>query len=566
MRGPGGHAHGQRAVQRLARGVEHEQLHRPADALGQGQGRLGVGVGRHHGEFLSAIARRDVRTAHRARQNGPHPAQHLVAHCVAVGVVDPLEVVHVQHEYRTGLPGADGHVHQARALAHQVAPVGQPGELVRHRRALQLGHRVVHLLLHGAEGVQQDLDLLGRSVVLDQGAGHVEIPVGHAFGVAGQLRQGPLHGARQAQQHRRQQQQRRQRPAQQHGQQHVIRLHGQGVVHLRDDQPVPALAPARRAQDLLSQIVRIRPIGRLAQHGVVKQPRLDLQGPDGRALDAAHGLQFVQVPGIGDHQPVLAHDVRLAVRPGGEAVQQVVDGRQEHGDQDDAAEAAVRERHGVGEDDDRPPGGPADDHPADVRAPGLGVQEVFAVAHVHPLRGVAVVDDPAVRPGQDHARDVRVRGLIQAEKILDVAHVPRARGFGLGQEGHVALPLAQPGFHELPLQARVLPQLGHAGVEHGAFDVDHQDARGQGHGQRDQEEGVESDPAPDGRRGEEFRHCCTSCFLCGARSGRGRRTDAVPDTIPKHAAGQSGIALCGAVGPAARKNAAARCPRPKSPV
>ena len=62
-------------------------------------------AGRHHdAELLAAEAADDVRAAQRAAEKIGEVAKHLVAGPVAVDVVDPLEVVDVEHQHRDGVP------------------------------------------------------------------------------------------------------------------------------------------------------------------------------------------------------------------------------------------------------------------------------------------------------------------------------------------------------------------------------------------------------------------------------------------------------------------------------
>ena len=72
-------------------------LDRLAHALGQQRGALDVGLGQHHRQLLAAVAGRLVDVARQVAQHAGHRGQHLVALLVAVLVVDPLEVVDVEH-------------------------------------------------------------------------------------------------------------------------------------------------------------------------------------------------------------------------------------------------------------------------------------------------------------------------------------------------------------------------------------------------------------------------------------------------------------------------------------
>src|SRR5438477_338552 len=79
-------------------GVDGLLVDARADALGEnGGGGMAIGPGQEDGELLAAVAAQHVdRSQGRAAAIG-QPAQHLVAHRVAVLVVDALEVVHVEH-------------------------------------------------------------------------------------------------------------------------------------------------------------------------------------------------------------------------------------------------------------------------------------------------------------------------------------------------------------------------------------------------------------------------------------------------------------------------------------
>ena len=79
-------------------------------------------AGKHQREFFAAIAI-GLAAARHAPQLRGHHAQHLIAHVVAMGVVERLEMVHIGHRQR---------VHAAHALQALVqrAPPRQAGQLV----------------------------------------------------------------------------------------------------------------------------------------------------------------------------------------------------------------------------------------------------------------------------------------------------------------------------------------------------------------------------------------------------------------------------------------------------
>ena len=61
-----------------------------------GAGRLG----KEDRELLTAVARHRIGAAQHLRDQLRHVSQHLIPRLVTVGVVDPLEVVDVDHQQR----------------------------------------------------------------------------------------------------------------------------------------------------------------------------------------------------------------------------------------------------------------------------------------------------------------------------------------------------------------------------------------------------------------------------------------------------------------------------------
>ena len=77
---------------------QRERLDALTHALGQVEGALEVGAGQHHRELLAAVAGGRVDVARALAQDASDLAQHDVALLMAVGVVDALEVVDVEHD------------------------------------------------------------------------------------------------------------------------------------------------------------------------------------------------------------------------------------------------------------------------------------------------------------------------------------------------------------------------------------------------------------------------------------------------------------------------------------
>ena len=157
------HADAQRDVELAAgqreRGREHARVP-PRRLLRRGRG---VHAARHHHELVAA------ETAHRLprRAHAFHPPRHrhqqLVPQRVPVGVVHGLEVVEVAEQHRrAALAAGDGQQLPVQPL-QQVAPVGQAGEAVLARLALE--HPAVGVLALAQRALGGDL----RREVLELG-------------------------------------------------------------------------------------------------------------------------------------------------------------------------------------------------------------------------------------------------------------------------------------------------------------------------------------------------------------------------------------------------------------
>ena len=134
--------------------------------------------GQQHDELLAAVARDDVHRALLPLEQAGELLEHPVAHQVAVGVVDLLEVVDVDHHAgeHGGVPG--GAVHLLLQLLHQRAAVEAVGEriglgqlphlLLAHDRVLEVvrllerRHRRVDHLLGELDVLLVERRVLGR--------------------------------------------------------------------------------------------------------------------------------------------------------------------------------------------------------------------------------------------------------------------------------------------------------------------------------------------------------------------------------------------------------------------
>src|SRR4051812_22684298 len=103
--------------------LDAELLDGLAHALGGQLRALQIGLGQDHGHFLAAVARGLVDVARQLSQHARDLAQDDVSLLVAVGVVDRLEVVDVEHDQRDRLVEAAGTLDLARERVVEVAQV-----------------------------------------------------------------------------------------------------------------------------------------------------------------------------------------------------------------------------------------------------------------------------------------------------------------------------------------------------------------------------------------------------------------------------------------------------------
>ena len=103
---------------------------RGTQALGGKHGRLQVGVGADDEEFLASDPADAVAPPCRFAQHVGDFAQHMITGGVAVGVVDVLEMVDVDHHHGERLVGAQRATPGLVELVHGRAAVGQAGEQV----------------------------------------------------------------------------------------------------------------------------------------------------------------------------------------------------------------------------------------------------------------------------------------------------------------------------------------------------------------------------------------------------------------------------------------------------
>ena len=121
--------------------------------FGQRLGPLLVQARQHQHKFLAAPAGHKLPAAQVLADDPARLAQHHVSGGVAVGVVDPLEVVDIDHHHTEDAPG----LRQTIELLLGEAPVGQPREHVEVRGGAhliellaQFAHRVLYQHQHAA--------------------------------------------------------------------------------------------------------------------------------------------------------------------------------------------------------------------------------------------------------------------------------------------------------------------------------------------------------------------------------------------------------------------------------
>ncbi len=169
--------------------LHHARLGQALQQLaGHQLGAGGVGAGQQHGELVAAEAGHGVDLAQAALQAARDLAEQRVAHAVAEGVVDVLELVQIHEHQRERPMVAARHARQLADAVGEQAAVGQVGEGVDVRQPHQVALDLAELrdvvedadvVRHGAVGVA----LLGdrgparvEAAVLARGA-HLALPV-----------------------------------------------------------------------------------------------------------------------------------------------------------------------------------------------------------------------------------------------------------------------------------------------------------------------------------------------------------------------------------------------------
>ncbi|MNH31801.1 hypothetical protein D3C79_921990 [compost metagenome] len=107
---------------------------------------MDVRVDQQHRQFLAAVAANPAVIPQQPVAELGHPLEHHVPGLVAIGVVDPLEVVQIQHGQTEGLVLKQ---QQTQPLIEE-APVVEAGQLVHVRL---LAHLVVILAHLGKLGI-----------------------------------------------------------------------------------------------------------------------------------------------------------------------------------------------------------------------------------------------------------------------------------------------------------------------------------------------------------------------------------------------------------------------------
>ena len=140
-----------------------------ADALGHLHRRWHIGIGAEHQELLSAKAGCNVVSANAGLQQVGHLLQDQVAHRVAIGVIDLLEVVHIQQDHAQrglvalGLGGQGLH-----GFKHKAA-VGQARQRVGGGQVAKLFIAHAHLAQHGVKALVKLAEFVG-TVGVQRGA------------------------------------------------------------------------------------------------------------------------------------------------------------------------------------------------------------------------------------------------------------------------------------------------------------------------------------------------------------------------------------------------------------
>ena len=71
-----------------------------------------VHIGHDHHKFVAAQSEYEIRGAEAVFQHLGHPLEHQIAHVMAVGVVDTLELIHVHQQQRVA-----GHI---QIMTHEI--------------------------------------------------------------------------------------------------------------------------------------------------------------------------------------------------------------------------------------------------------------------------------------------------------------------------------------------------------------------------------------------------------------------------------------------------------------
>ena len=108
-----------------------------ADVIQHALGRLGVGVGHDHGELFTAVATNMVGLAQALLEKQRQALDHPIAHGVAVGVVDLLEKIDVDHRKAQRLAVAFGTKARVFEQLQGVGVVVQAGQAVAHHACLE---------------------------------------------------------------------------------------------------------------------------------------------------------------------------------------------------------------------------------------------------------------------------------------------------------------------------------------------------------------------------------------------------------------------------------------------
>ena len=159
-----------------------QQLFRHALHLQRCLGAVARQVFQHHHELVATEARHRIALAHRGHQTPRHLDEQFVAHVMAQGVVEHLEVVQVDEQQRALLARALAQHHGALQPVKQQAPVGQTGERIVESQTLDLLLGLLALGdVHG-EAVRDDGAV---TLAVRHGAGHVptHAAIGHAHPV-----------------------------------------------------------------------------------------------------------------------------------------------------------------------------------------------------------------------------------------------------------------------------------------------------------------------------------------------------------------------------------------------